>query len=113
MSIHADGHVVAGEPTALAEHLEAVAARVTAVEERLDAVDEADVARAPLVVLAPRIGRDPSGYPVDVDIVREETGQSEYLAAAAGELGAAPLVEVDALHQRPTSPAAILSFASQ
>ena len=99
VGIHADGHVVAGEPAAVAEHLEAVAARVTAVEKRLDAVDEADVARAALVVLAPRIGRHPSCYPVDVGIIGEETGQSEYLAAAAGELGPTPLVEADAPHR--------------
>ena len=98
VGIHADGHVVAGEPAAVAEHLEPVAARDTAVEERLDAVDEANVASASLVVLAPRIGRDPSGYPVDIGIAGEEASQAEYLAAAAGELGAAPLVEVDALH---------------
>ena len=50
----------------------------------------------PLVVLAPRVGRHPPCHPVDVDIAGKETSQAEYLAAAAGELGAAPLVEVDA-----------------
>ena len=88
-----------GEPAALAEHFEAVAAGVAAVEERLDAVDEPDVARASLVVLAPRIGRDPPRYPVHVGIVGEETSQAEDLAAAAGELRAAPLEEADAPHR--------------
>ena len=83
VDVHSHEHVVARKPSALAENLEPVACSVSPMNERLHAVDEADVPGAALVVLAPWVGRDPSGDPIDVCVTREQANQPEYLTPAA------------------------------